>query len=201
VTKEFPMKRLLALAITATALAIPAPASAGTYDVVACTGPFGNGSWGTDAPTGWATAYTSCPGEGIVTRMVGRGDYAKAPYGVGARHIFTAPPTTAIVGFRANVRQNSAYGWYAGLVDSSPRWIWCGGACTTWGAYQPVNVGMSTPQLFAQVTCGNPSGCPTVALDGVMAMRDVVVTVRDDTAPSVSITGGSVTAAGWHRGP
>jgi hypothetical protein len=198
------MKRLLGLAIAALSLATAPPAQAGVYDVKACFttpgGTIGNGSWAPDVPGPYVTAYTACPGDGIVTRMSGASDGSRAPYGASARHVFTAPPGTHVVGFRANVRQNAFRGWYAGLVDSTPRWIWCGNACTTWGQYWWTEVRTHTPQLMAQVTCGDLSGCPRWNLDGIMAIRDVIVTVEDTVPPGVAITGGSVTAGGWRRG-
>ncbi|MBA2445373.1 MAG: hypothetical protein H0V49_08595 [Nocardioidaceae bacterium] len=198
------MKRLLGLAIPALFFATATPASAGFYDVKACYstpggGWIGNYSWAADVPGPYATAYTACPGEGIVTRMSGANDGSRAPYGAGARHVFTAPPGTHVARFRANVNQSSFRGWYAGLVDSSPRWIWCGNACTTWGQYWWTDVWMHTPQLMAQVTCGDFGGCPRWNLDGLMTMRDVIVTVEDTVPPGVSITGGSVTAGGWRN--
>jgi hypothetical protein len=198
------MKRLLALTTTALALALAPPASAGTYDVKACFtdpggGPAVNASWVADTPfTPYVATYTACPGEGIVTRM--SGGTGSAPYGASARHAFTAPPGTRIVHFRGNLRFDSARGWYAGFVDSSPRWVWCGAGCTSFGQYWGTDFATNTPQLFAQVTCGSGSGCPRASQDGIIAMRDVVVTVADDVAPGVAITGGSVTAPGWHSG-
>ncbi len=145
-------------------------------------------------------AYTACPpGEGIVTRMTGGTE--RAPYGASARHTFTAPPTTWVKNIRARIKINAEGGWYAGFVDSNPRWIWCGNNCTTWGQYvEGVSVDARSHQVFAQVTCGNGSGCPRTGQYGIIAMQDVEVTVGDDTPPGVSITGGSVTQPGWHRG-
>ena len=194
------MNRVLGLAIATITLALPSIASAGTYEVVACSGSIGNASWAAQSPTGWVTAYTQCPGEGIVTRMAGRSDRAKAPLGATARQVFTAAPNTAVVGFRADVKQNSANGWHAGLLDATPRWIYCGANCSTWGAYVPLNFGMFTSHVIAQVTCYDGNGCPTSTQDGYVAMRNVVVTLQDNVAPGVAITGGSVTASGWRRG-
>jgi hypothetical protein len=198
------MKRAL-LIITLCAIALSATAgsaNAGWYDVYACgdspRGYVGNASWGADAPDPFTTAYTGCPGEGIVTRMsLGSGT---APFAAGARQVFTTPPGTRIVRLRANVNVTEFRGWTAGLLDSSHRYIWCGNGCTSYGQYLWVDLPVNTQQLFAQATCGSFGGCPRWHLDGLVAMRDVVVTIQDDDPPGVQITGGSVTQPGWHSG-
>ena len=197
------MKRLLGLVIAALFLSAPSIAAAGSYDVKACYAPpgggwIGNGSWAAEAPGPYVAAYTSCPGEGIVTRMSG-GD-GVAPYGASARHVFTAPPGTSVVRLLGNIKVEGRRGWYGGLVDSTPRWLWCGNTCSTWGQYWWFEVWSRTPQLLAQVTCGDLGGCPRSALDGIIAMQDVIVTVEDNGPPAVAITGGSVTAGGWRSG-
>lgn len=192
------MKRLLGLAIATIALAAPTTASAGTYDVSACFGgALGNGSWAPESSQ-WGAAYTACPGEGVVARM--SGGPGTAPLGGGARQVFTAPPTTAIVRLRARINQGSTRGWWSGLVDSSLRWIWGGPNATTWGQYWAVDLPTRTQQLFSQVTCGDAGGCPRSAQYGFVNMQDVVVTVEDNVRPGIGIIGGSVTADGWHRG-
>src|SRR4051812_35238425 len=118
-----PMKRTL-LTITLCAIAFVATAgsaNAGWYDVYACgdspRGYVGNASWGADAPDPFTTAYTGCPGEGIVARMsLGS---STSPSAAGARQVFTAPPGTRIVRFRGNVNVTEFRGWTAGLLDSS----------------------------------------------------------------------------------
>ena len=197
------MKRLLVLTTAVLTFVLAPPASAGTYTVTACQenpndGATGNGSWAAELWDPFVTAYTACPGEGITTRMTtGSGN---AWNGASARHTFTAPPGNRVIGITADFRVNATRGWYAGLVDSSPSWIWCGPSCSTWGQYVRHSVSTNTQQLFAQVTCGRPEGCPRTNPDGIFAMRNVTVTVADDNAPSVAITGGSVTQPGWHTG-
>ena len=197
------MKRLVRIAITVLSLLAAAPAHAGSYDVKACYsvpggGSIGNGSWAAEAPGPYVTAYTDCPGDGIVTRM--SGGEGTAPYTASARHVFTAPEGAAVVRFRGNVKVDGRNGWYGGFVDTTPQWIWCGTGCSSWGQHWGFDVGMATAQLSAQVTCGNPGGCPRSALDGIMALKDVIVTVNEGIPPAVAITGGSVTAGGWRSG-
>lgn len=193
-----------ALAAVALAGATPATAGAGTYHVKACFhlpgyGWVGNGSWWPDAPTEFAAAYTQCPGDGIVTRMTGGA--GSAGWGAGASHVLAAPPGTRIVRFSGSVNVHETRGWYAGLVDATrPAWVWCGiGTCSTWGSYQQIDVPLDTTRLHGQVTCGAGT-CPRSALYGIFAMRDVVVTIADDTPPSVAITGGLTSPSGWLRG-
>src|SRR5690348_784067 len=175
-------RALLLSTLTAIAFVLAStPAHAGWYDVKACMtsgSPSGNASWTSEVPGPYATAYTNCPGEGIVARM--SGGAGTAPYGAGARNVFSAPPGTRIVRFRSSLKIKEARGWRAGLVDATPRWVWCGtGGCDSSNQYGPLDWGISSPQLFAQVTCGNPNGCPRSALDGLITIRDVIVTVED----------------------
>src|SRR4051794_8925307 len=181
------IRALLITAVALAALAVGAPtAGAGYYDVKACFSPpdggyIGNASWAPEQSGPFAAAYTSCPGEGIVSRMsLGNGT---APYGASARQVFTAPPGTRIVRFRGNVDFTEFRGWHAGLVDETPRWIWCGATCTSYTQYWWTDVGLNSGRLFAQVVCGDFNGCPRWHLDGLMAMRDVIVTVEDNVAP------------------
>ncbi len=190
------MKRILGLAIAAT-LAVPATASAGTYEVKACHGSTGNGSWGAENSSPYANANAACTAEGlVVSNTVASG---RAPIYSGARLTMTAPPGTFIWHFDADVNQNAMHGWHAGLSGDSG-WIWCGPSCTSWGEYKPENAFMVTSVLRAQVICADGNGCLRPARNGLLAMRNVVVTMRDDNAPGVAITGGSITADGWRRG-
>ena len=193
------MKRRLILTTAVLTFALAPPAAAGEYKVRACFEDVGNASWHVDVPfSPYVTSYTSCPGEGIVTRM--SGDSGTALYGASSRQTFVAPPGTWVKSVRSMVKVQSERGWYAGFVDSSPRWIWCGAGCSTWGAYVDHTVDVGTRQVFMQVTCGNGSGCPRSGQYGLVAMKNVEVTVVDNGGPAVVIEGGSVTTSGWHRG-
>ncbi|MEA2311700.1 MAG: hypothetical protein QOE28_1668, partial [Solirubrobacteraceae bacterium] len=196
------MKHALTLATTViAALALgAAPAAAGDYTVRACNGFDGNSSWSPEVTNKYATAYTDCQGDGLVTRMSGASDGSKAPYGAGARFVFTSPDDTKIIRIQDLINANGMNGWAAGLVDSKPSWIWGGAPWTTWNTYRETDLWMDTRQLFAQVTCGDPNGCPRRYLDGLIAMKNIVVTVRDYVGPTVNITGGTVTIPGWHNG-
>ena len=99
------MKCVLPIATVAFTVMLASPAVAGTYEVRACSGGLGNASWAAEAPSGYVTAYSACPGDGMVTRM--SGGAGRAPYGAGGRHVFTPPPGTRVQRFRGNVRPPS----------------------------------------------------------------------------------------------
>lgn len=192
----------LAIAIATIAIA-PGTAGAGTYQVKACfnqpgVGWFGNEAWAAEPSNGFVISYAECPEAGMVSRMTG--GPGNAPWGVRASHGIAAPPDTRIVGFSGQVMVNELRGWYAGLADAAkPVWVWCGtGRCSTWGTYVPVNIGLDTTLLHAQVVCAG--SCPRDKLDGIVAVRDAVVTIADNTQPTVEITGGLTSPSGWLRG-
>ena len=183
------MKRLLVLTTAALVFGLAPPAPAGTYDVLACNAGTGNASWVPHVSSGFVTAYTTC-GEGVVTRMSGGSE--RAPNLVGAYQEFTAPPGTRIVRLASNILFNSQNGWTLGFIDDSVRWVWCGRSCTSFGSYWYTSIALNTTWLRAQVTCFNGNGCPRNNQDGIIAMKDISVTIDDPTPPSVAITGGSV---------
>ena len=196
------MRRRLVLTTAVLTFALAPPAVAGTYTVTACMenpneGAPGNGSWAGEAFDPFVTTSTSCPGAGIVTRLnLGAGN---AWHGASARNSFTAPAGNRIIGITADMQFNATRGWYAGLLDGAS-WITCATNCSSLGQWVRHSYATNAPQLFAQVTCGASGGCPHYAQDGYFAMKNVRITVADDNAPSVAITGGSVTQPGWHAG-
>jgi hypothetical protein len=197
------MKHLLVLTTAVLTFALAPPAFAGAYDVQAChigaAYPLsGNNSWVPDLPSPYLANLVECPGSGITSKLHLGSD--RVPYGTSTRFTFTAPAGTAISRFRGHVQVNAARGWYAGFVDASPQWIYCGAGCSTLGTYQYVDLAMETPRLFAHMTCGDFAGCPRFAQDGFLAMRNVTVTIVDYVPPEIAITGGSVSAPGWHTG-
>ena len=195
------MKRLLVLTTAALTFALAPPAMAGEYNVQACFsagGVAGNGAWVADSPpNNYVTAYTSCPGEGIVTRM--SGGTGTAPQWSGASHTLTAPPGTRITRLWGSFRFHSQNGWAAGIIDDVD-WIWCGIGCTSFGSYWDTNIWLDTPRIRAHVICMDAGGCPRTSQFGILAMRDVTVTINDPTPPTVAITGGSAVRSGWLSG-
>ena len=155
-------------------------AQAGEYEVKACYSVPGQGlthannSWAAEPdPRGYVAAYTNdCTDDGIVTRMsVTPPDQTdRAPWGIGGRHVFTPPAGTRVTRFRANVHMLGSRGWAAGLVDATPRWVFCGSPCSLWGppdGWFWLDLPLNTTQLFSQVTCGDLNGCPRGNLSGI----------------------------------
>ena len=197
------MKHLLVLTTAVLTFALAPPASAGTYDVLACRSDQidnrrGNNSWVPDSPSPAFDNVSLCPESGIVSRLRLASD--RVPYGTSTRFSFTSPPGTRIFRYQGLIQLNAARGWHAGFVDATPRWIYCGANCSTLGQYIGVDLSVDSTQLFAQVTCGDLSGCPRFAQDGFLSMRQVAVSIADYVLPDVAITGGSVAASGWHVG-
>jgi len=193
------MKRRFVLSTAVLALSLAPPAMAGEYEVRSCDGSYGNSAWQADVDNGYVTAYSSCPGEGIVTRSSGGAEYA--PNLVDAYHQLNAPPGTRITRLRGDFRFHSQNGWVIGFVDDTPRWAWCGRSCTSFGSYTYTDIGgLNTSWIRANVVCFTSNGCPRSQQFGILAMRNVVVTISDPTAPGVAITGGSLAAPGWRRG-
>jgi hypothetical protein len=199
------MTRLLVLTTAVLTFALAPPASAadpipGEYNVQACFEDrgIGNGAWVAHAPqSAYVTAYTSCPGEGIVTRM--SGGSGNAPQWSGAEHMLTAPPGTRITRLWGDFRFHSQNGWAAGFIDDSD-WVWCGTGCTSFGSYWNTNIWLDTPKIRAHVVCLNAGGCPRADQFGILAMKNVTVTIKDPTPPSVAITGGTVLEPRWQNG-
>ena len=50
------------------------------------------------------------------------------------------------------------------------------------------------------VRCESAAGCATSSMETWANLKDVSVTVRDDSAPSLSANGGELLGDGWHRG-
>ena len=192
------MKRLLVLTTAVSILALAPPAEAGEYQVRSCDASHGNGAWAAEVSSGYVTAYTACPGEGIVTRMSGGAE--RAPNLVSASHVLAAPPGTRIVRLQGDFRFHSQNGWYVGFVNDAPSWAWCGSGCTSFGNYWPTDIALDTSWVRAQVTCFYGGGCVRSNQYGILAMQNVVVTIRDPTPPGVAITGGSLVVPGWRRG-
>jgi len=197
------MKHLLVLTTAVLTFALAPPAEAGTYDVLACRSDQvdnrrGNNSWIPDSPSPAFDNVTQCPEMGIVSRLRLASD--RVPYGTSTRFSFTAPPGTRIFRYQGLIQLNAARGWHAGFVDATPRWVYCGANCSTLGQYLGVDLAVDTTQLFAQVTCGDLSGCPRFAQDGFLAMRQVAVSIADYILPDVAMTGGTVVTPGWHSG-
>ena len=175
------MKRVLYLVVVVTLLA-PAAASAGTYEVNACRGWTGNGSWVAENSGPYATANAGCSAEGLVVQNTVTS--GRAPLYAGARLTLTAPPARTCGTSAATSTQNALHGWHAGLSGDGG-WIWCGPSCTTWGASTAAGCLHGDVGAFARRSSApTADGCLRPARNGLIAMRDIVVTIVDDNAPA-----------------
>lgn len=214
----------LALAVAAL---LPSPARAGVYAVHACLnqGDARSQSWtGAQQSPGTAT-YAVCPagesgtqpsGSGLVARTAG-GSGAAVGYHGGAAIEFAAPPGASLwsVAFSWTVGHwcNWGTGLYAynGGNPETAAQVWgqvaCGSgyyAATIW--YPATFVDLRGYQKVRMAIRCEASSCPATWTGGPTApstfanMRDVYVTVEDNSPPSVSPQSGALLAGGWHRG-
>jgi hypothetical protein len=197
---------IITLAAALLALLPPPSASAGTYEVTACSGAE-NASWTPWKAGPGVVAYASCPGgvdasrgvagEGLYVRNVlGRG---MAAPGAAAGFRFDAPAGTTITGIAFDGRLLRNPGWQAGLQDAADRWLWCGDRCST-SANQWVHDevrGLATTRLSSIVRCVS-AHCRRDRLQAFVALRNLRVSLSDPTAPTL----GALTGAGdgWLRG-
>jgi hypothetical protein len=209
------------LAVLGLVLVAPATAGAGSYVVRAC-GPDGvNASWWGYASAG-LVAYSSCPGgerEGVATGLVARstqnGNGGAVPPGAGAWQQFDAPPGAglAAIAFSASMGRpsgcwaNGLYGW----TDGDPNWAWHAWGydadCNWTGGGYPYYAGPywidlgGVAHVRMGIRCDSWGGCPTSSSVPAWAnLKDVSMTVVDDSAPSVVPTGGELLSGGWLRG-
>ncbi len=211
---------------TAILLATCGSARAGWYDVVACSTAAGGAqnAFRAAADPGMA-AYNGCPNtpsnpaSGIVTRASATAGAGHVPMLAGAYQIFEVPSgaglasvtfdlaairlsshwTTGVVAWNHDFNSGFLpYGCYAGSVG-------CGiGSQSFFG---PVTVGLGGHARFRfETRCGNPGGCDISAsgfqpgMRALFAAANVVVTVHDFSAPSISPAHGALFGDGWHRG-
>lgn len=209
--------------LTVAGLAFASPASAGTYDVVSCGAPGAGGAnraWvGEIVPAGSAYSIADCGSELLGATSSAR---QRAGYFSGANWTFSAPSGTTVARlvtwrfgqvFCCNGWGVAAYeangnivgGGFGGETCAPPQ----GFTPCTFGASGGVSAAsraqydnLSTSRIFYSVGCGEPSGCDT-ANDGGQRFAEfhvygTAVTVRDDTAPALSV-GGPLLAGGWRK--
>ncbi|MET0601516.1 MAG: hypothetical protein ABW167_05955 [Baekduia sp.] len=212
------VRSLLGALATVVAVATGASsADAGVYDVVACDAAAGgvNNSWVPVVGNSLATtAYTECPTGGSPDRgMIARNVVAansSASGNVVAQMKFTAAPGTTIVGL------NAAYSFYR----DSPQWeaaLSTGAAvlrgcpiggppgCTISSSGEWIDVPGGSQVLYIDAYCAT-SGCPLAGADPAHSylsarsrLASASVRLQDDSAPSLSVSGG-LWSAGWLRG-
>ena len=218
--RPVPLRAAAALLAAAASALGATSAHAGTYEVRACHSDGVNRAFWAYATSG-LTAYAQCPGadyQGITTGLVARADRnaggGRLGAGASAWQIFEAPAGAVLqsMSFRASGGRASGcwafgvFGWdgdafhpgdhlwgYPGdCVNQPGGWTYFAGPYTLdLRGHQKVRMG---------VRCESAAGCATSSMETWANLKDVSVTVRDDSAPSLSATGGELLGDGWHRG-
>ena len=204
------MRVMVTLCATLVGLFATTPAHAGTYEVLACHADGRSDAWQPSANSGATAVYKDCPGnvlangrvsDGMIVRNSGDAN-APATYLNAGFMNFDAPPGARIVRVRGQAQMLANGAWQVGIHDqTNQRWLWCGPSCTsTFGSYVPFDVGgISASRVAGLVICGGMS-CSRDGFQAYIRLINVVVTVQDDTPPSVSIADTGLAAEGWHRG-
>lgn len=200
-TRHLGLTLLLGATLTLPLAALPADADAAGYDVHVC-----ESSW--SPPTNRAfvgfadpgmTAYADCPaGDGLVVRNAYDG--GTTPSGAGAYVTFEAPIGTTVgsIDFNAGIERHEC--GYSALIVAASRTsagtpVWgtqAGDNCSGWpptgpGVFmtQRFGVAINADRVRAQVRCASGTTCSRNGVS-VLRLRDIVVHVRDDTAPALS---------------
>lgn len=209
---------LLAAAVLALAAA---PARAGSYTVNACGSDGVNRAFWAYANPGMA-AYVRCPGvdyEGRTTGLVARAEQNAGSGRLGlhasAWQIFEAPPGASLqsMSFRQSSGRGSGcwsfgiWGWSGDSFHPGDHlWGFPADCMATAGGYTffvgPYHLDLRGHQkVRLGVRCDSGGGCPTSgSVETWMSLKDVAVTVRDDTPPAIGLKGGELLEGGWHRG-
>ena len=197
------------------------PARAGTYVVRAC-GPDGANRAFAPGATRYMQAFATCPateengtGTGIVARAEPNGGGGHVPLHSSAWQVFEAPPgaTLQSMSFSASSGRGSGcwslgiWGWDADAFHPGDHlWGFAADCSQTPGGYTrflgPITVDLrGHSRMRFGVRCDSGGGCPTDhPVMTWQSMSNVAVTVRDDSRPSISPTGGELLGSGWHRG-
>jgi hypothetical protein len=209
---------LLAVAVGASLVVSPSPSVAGVYEVRACDAADGvNNSWHPlPARTGVSSAV-ACPSNGHRRRglsarnaIAQSGGRTYAKRGAIAGLAFTAPPDAAIVGVRGGYYfYRSDPSWQAVLTNGFQVIKGCHHgqfACESVASNRFLTT-PPTPVLVVAVHC-NATRCPTTrtgdrtrgSLQALATLYSAVVSIEDDTNPSITNLGGAAVADGWHSG-
>jgi hypothetical protein len=201
-----------------------AGAQAGSYDVVACNSAPGyvNNAWSlvrsgssygrVECPAGagieaFASAG-SCEGDTGAATLVSTNAFSPLTTsscrwnpGGEAKWVFTAPAGTTLQSFAGTWRCYSSHYTHYSWWLSSPHGGSGSGTCSS-SSFTPVsrsfNAGATTLELGVRFpTClMTEPGCTGHYLRAALAVART--TVRDDQAPTLTVTGGSIPAGGWH---
>lgn len=184
-------------------------AAAGTYSVYSCVGPSGetlpNNAWNprrsVTTPSSAFTFGTTCPDLSVV---VAPGTTLAA--GEEAGFSFVAPPGTKISGYLIRRSVNVTYAGSARPTLSAGLQRTTSGADTYWGECEAVtancsiaasgtqSVGISASGLQLGIECAQSSTSCTGAGIGTLraSLLDARVDITDNSAPSVTVTGGTL---------
>lgn len=211
-TRRAAFVALLAAALAAGPAAVPA--AAGEYPVFACDPAVGdvNHSWFPESNNPKMAAYANCPvpwnesrawNQGLVTRPSATAS--------GTDHVgylsfaalrLRAPPgaTLSRITYRHTFCGGGEY--QAGVLNDAFQWLHSAGPemCGTL-VPSPWTLNLNgTRSVVLGTFCVKASCELTHTLHAWGSMRSATVWVRDSTAPSVAITGGSLVSPGWRRG-
>ena len=169
------------------------PAHAGTYDVV---GGCGNWSAANPSPT-WVTAYADCPTL-VVAHVLGP---FNAPPLAEASWRFVAPPGTLVWDTHVGGEINASAGWEARVIaDTGMVLEGCPSltlACPRF--FNHVSIPVRGNELILRVRCAIATRCPNNAgARGAVIAHSIRVTVFDESAPALALTGGTL-LSGWRR--
>ena len=214
------LTRLTTLMATAF-LSLATNAHAGTYTVHACTSNGVNRAFWAYANPG-LSAFAQCPGvdyRGETTGLVARAEQNAGGGRLGlhasAWHIFEAPPGASLqsMSFRVSAGRASGcwamgvWGWSGDSFHPGDHLWGYGADCGAAGGGFTYFVGPVALDLGGRqkvrlgVRCDAAAGCPTNAGVGTWtSLKDIAVTVRDDTAPAMALRSGALLGGGWHRG-
>lgn len=190
-------------------------AQAGTYDVHACNPAVAAGANNSFYPaySAGSTAFSECPaGQGMTVRN--GWDNGNSSFLEGAHLIFDAPAGNAVesVDFQAGFERHDC-SWGLGVISSgydlggTRVWGFAPGAdCGAGQTPGPTNFfphrwsfAINNPRVRFEARCGAGS-CPRTGI-AAFRVRDVLVRVRDETAPGLANGRGALwTEDRWLRG-
>ena len=212
--RRFPA--LVVIALAAAGLSASPPALAGTFEVSACDAApgFANNSWRPEVTHPGMHVYNACPSGdnprfGLGARPKVFRSRQAVPAGAATRWFFEAPPSTAIVGIRANALfEQDNPRWQVGLLNSSGLLVGCratrstGGVCIdamSAGDYVPLP---PSDVIYTEVQCVFRP-CP-LGLAGRFWARGSMtfarVTIADGTVPTLAGVGGDLWTGDWIAG-
>jgi hypothetical protein len=191
---------LAVIGAAAVALIAAGSARAGAYVVAQCeagTNP------GLDA-TGYGKANNNQYGllencgnpSGDPPSALGVKVLTQSPTGNSGRHHWRAPSATTFIAVRAVARLRRDVGHKARLMAGSATFGLGGSGSTPWTTYNWSGAGVT--EFSARLVCEKSPNCNNSS-QAKTQVRDVRITVRDSTPPTVS-AGGELVAGGWLRG-